>query len=93
MCKRTLKLFNGRGQYHRTRGETGHLYIAAYSVADALRVLRDAGFELVSRHELDEYFSKGCWGNSMEEVTAERGVWATPPGQDWNPDAKPERLL
>jgi hypothetical protein len=87
MCKRALKLFNGRGQYHEASGLSGHLYIAAYSVADALRVLMEHGFESVSRREINEYFAE-CWGNSMDGVQPERGVWTI----DDNPEAKPKRV-
>lgn len=92
---RSIKLFNGRGQWRRVNDkfvETGHVFIGAYSIADAMRALKEAGFIDVSRHEIEEYFAKGCWGNNMDGVARERGVWAMPFGQDYQ-QVKPIRYL
>lgn len=81
---KTLKLWNGRGFDCRHT----HLYVAAYSVADAVRVANEAfrklnGYEdrpdmsRVTAHEVRVYWSEGCWGNAMDGITPERGVWQT----------------
>ena len=65
-----IKLFNGRFL------GTAHIFIGAYSQADAARILEQAGGG--SRgclNEIEVYFSKGCWGNSMKGITPERGAW------------------
>jgi hypothetical protein len=80
---RSLKIWNGRGVDRNT-----HLYVAAYSRADAARILtetfRRGASEFISRleigrwqRELSVYFAEGCWGNSMDDITPERGVWQT----------------
>ena len=28
-------------------------------------------------HEINEYFSIGCWGNSMDGIAPQRGAWIT----------------
>lgn len=69
---KTLKLYNGRWYED---GWTKHCYIAAYSRADAGRLYAQAGRG--SRGvdaELRDYFSE-CWGNSMEGIKPERGLW------------------
>jgi hypothetical protein len=69
--KRTLRFWNG-GIYP-YRGEHG--YVAAYSRADAVRLINNAvGWRMVSDKELKEYWSE-CWGNPMEGITPERGFW------------------
>lgn len=69
---RKLKLFSGRGCSPRER-----LFIAAYSRADACRLLHQQyrGISCSSwDRELKEYFSE-CWGTEMDSVTPVRGVW------------------
>ena len=79
---KTLKIYNGSDWRHRG----GHLYIAAYSLADAVRLVNEAyrkihGYEdrpdinCVNVNYANNYWSKGCWGNSMDGITPERGVW------------------
>ena len=69
MSGRYLKLWNGRWFKNQ------HLYIAAYSQKDAVslvgQIFPKARFTL---HEIQVYFSS-CWGNSMEGIKPERGVW------------------
>ena len=79
---KTLKLWNGRGGSRKDPKsgywiETGHCYIAALSKAEAIALMRLAGFETFTRHELDEYYSPDCWGSPMEGIKPMRGVWAT----------------
>ena len=68
---KTLKKFNGRGY-----GRDEHLYIAAYSGADACRMLSKLYSKTESywKNELRIYFSE-CWGNPMEGVEVKRGGW------------------
>jgi len=67
---KTLRLWNGRWQ------DRGHVYVAAYTRAEAGRLLvQAAGREIPAiDREIREYFSE-CWGNPMEGITPERGVW------------------
>ena len=73
---KTLKLYNGRFD------RRDHIFIAAYSNADAARILVQAyakvnGYGARSNmiNEINVYFNKGSWGNSMEGITPERGAW------------------
>lgn len=97
---RKLKIFNGRDWD--CRG--GHLYIAAYSIQDAADLANEAYRKLngytdrpditpTSAGEIRTYWSKGCWGNAMDGITPERGVWWVK--KSYGPDAsgKPERLI
>ena len=79
---KTLKLYNGGDWRHRG----GHLYIAAYSLADAVRLSNEAyrkfkGYEdhpdinYTSNDYARKYWNKGCWGIYMDGITPERGVW------------------
>src|SRR5260221_2995113 len=64
-----LKLWNGRIYNHE------HGYIAAYSVADAVRVAEaEYPDALITRSEINMYWS-GAWGNQMIGITPERGIW------------------
>ena len=73
MKTKQLIIMNGR---FLTRGKFVHAYVAAYSKADANRLL----IEAANGHgnfvnEINTYFSIGCWGNHMDGITVERGVW------------------
>ena len=102
MKPKELKLFNG-GDWE---SQGGHLYVAAFSVIDAARLVVRAEIKikglnidpldklLVGRvaRDIKVYFAKNCWGNPMDGITPERGVWwakAIPGG--WA--GKPERIL
>lgn len=78
---KSLKLFNGRGW------DVGHIYIAAKTKKDAARLYceahkkaRNATWEIdksdIGRayREISVYFSP-CWGNPMDGITPEVGVW------------------
>lgn len=89
-----LKLFNGRD----LDGE-GLLYVAAYSQKDAIDLLNQAyrnGRKLEDRldvhpytlREIQIYWNKGHWGNTMDGITPERGVW-----RDGKWGKTPKRLL
>lgn len=47
--------------------------VCAYSLADAVELLKEFGYHL-SVHYLRTWWSP-CWGNSMDGITPERGVW------------------
>jgi hypothetical protein len=88
-----LKLFNGRcygvlpsSQWKRN-GHTGHIFVAAYNVEDARRLCRELGLNDPGRTEVVKYWNKDCWGNSMEGVTPERGVWL-----QYDHKIKPKRI-
>ena len=92
MSGRTLKIWNGRaGHVARLVGgepyRGAHLFVAAFSVADAVRMFEDLlGYRNdVTRHEVMNYWAANAWGLSMEGVPVERGIWvkkeAFRPGQ------------
>ena len=71
--EKKLVLFNGRGY---RSGE--HLYIAAKNRSDAARMLclvyPHVSFNQWIR-EIKDYFSKDCWGVSMNGIEPCRGIW------------------
>jgi hypothetical protein len=71
---KTLKIWNGRWY---EKNKTKHAYICAYSRTDACRLLAIISGTNPSywQAEMRDYFSEGCWGNMMEGITPERGVW------------------
>jgi hypothetical protein len=80
-----LLLMNGRWGGRNQQ----HVYVAAYSKADADRLLQQAsGIPHSFMNEINVYFSKGCWGNAMDGITPERGVWVT---DNWGDNR--ERLI
>ena len=99
---KTIKLFNGSDWYHRG----GHLYVGAYSVADAARLLHEAHGVAMGRYleigKLDigrntrwinTYFGKDCWGDAMDGIKPERGVWWGKGLAGGHCEDKPRRLL
>jgi hypothetical protein len=72
-----LKLFNGRpyGVLPQEEWDNSHIYVAAYSSEDARRVCVEAGLNDPGRHEIRLYWNKGAWGNSMDGIPVERGIW------------------
>jgi len=75
-----IKIFNGRW------GTIGHAYVGALSQKHAVELLnRITGHGLMTLSELQNYWSKGCWGDSMNGIKIEVGVWI----QDrWNKPVK-----
>ena len=69
---KTLKLWNGRSPVR----DYAHVYIAAYSQADAIRLLEEYNGHSTRgiQTEFKVYYAK-CWGNKMKDVTPERGIW------------------
>ena len=80
-----LKIWNGRCYSHpinknelwknRKQKETPHIFVCAHSMADAARVCEQYFAQPPSRNEMKEYWSPNCWGNSMDGITPERGLW------------------
>lgn len=65
-----LKCWNGRWM-----NGNQNICVCAYSRADAGRLLIQAGARSQGiDKEIKEYFSE-CWGNNMDGITPERGVW------------------
>ncbi len=78
-----LKLWNGRGF-----GGIGHIYVCATSRQHAARLYCEAS-QLIwktigeihprtvanAANEIRDYFSSDCWGNAMEGIDAEIGLW------------------
>lgn len=97
-----LKIWNGRGWGGRKYDDKGnfvpdptgkdrceHAYVCAYSRAHAVRLINQASSRnAVSDNEIKNYWSK-CWGNPMNGITPEIGVWTT---QEHCGD-KPKRIL
>lgn len=91
-----LKLFNGRGF-----GGTGHIYICATSRQHAARLYCQAS-QIVFNYkhtiskrqisqtarEIRDYFSPDCWGNAMEGIAAEVGLWYAKTDRD-----KPTKII
>lgn len=87
---RKLKIWNGRGWGGQSRYDkdgnhiydtTGriwcdHAYVCAHSRAEAVRIINEAiGYWSMSERELKVYWSEGCWGDTMDGITPELGVW------------------
>jgi len=81
---RKLKIWNGGGP----GGRGDHFYICAHSVAEAARLLAFATKVIKSytwtpsqfdidrcKRRITDYFSKDCWGDPMEGIVPELGVW------------------
>lgn len=74
---KTLQIWNGRGfTVWETKIHFDHAYVCAESGAEAVKLLQKAGHTGMNYNELKNYWSKGCWGNSMDGITPEKGVWA-----------------
>lgn len=82
---RQLKIWNGRGyccvkrddpRWHALKfNDCPHAYVAAYSRADARKVIEEYCGRLPPDSELRDYWSAGCWGTAMASITPERGLW------------------
>lgn len=82
--KRKLRLYNGRCDWmvvledkRWKKADRGHMhaYVAAYSVADACAVIEEYTGAHTGKGEINNFWNKGCWGNRMEGITPERGLW------------------
>ena len=82
---KALTLWNGRGYCCQNQNDSRwndvpsndapKAFVAAYSRADARRVIAEYCGKMPPDSELAKYFSKDAWGNSMDGVTPERGLW------------------
>ena len=84
---RKLILFNGRWMEN---GKVGHAYIAAHSIADAARMCEQIVGCRGWVPEIKNYFCKGHWGDKMQGITPERGIWVD---LDEYGTTKPKRVL
>lgn len=86
-----LKIWNGRGWGTRgTSSYVAHCYVAAYSRADAVRLINEVDRRaMMTDREIKAYFAE-CWGSSMDGITPERGVWVQRTGHS---QEKPERIF
>lgn len=80
---RKLKLWNGRAIMVDRKYD--HAYVAAYSRADARRVIAEYKGRTISDNEIKEYWSEGCWGNAMDHVVPERGLWLSNDKDQFDP--------
>ncbi len=72
-----FKIWNGRGfRCRKTGKEYEHLFVCATSVKHVLKLCKQVGYDSISTCEVLKYWSKDCWGNPMEGITPEIGVWA-----------------
>jgi hypothetical protein len=78
---RKLKIWNGRGYCAENHDDPRwvhrdqqHIYICAYSRADAGRVIEEYCGSKPPDSELKVYFSE-CWGNYMDGIEQVRGLW------------------
>ena len=84
---RKLRLWNGRAYCCRKpsdpfwkgvpHNEGGNAYVAAYSRADVRRVIEEYTGYKPGDTEIREYWSPDCWGNAMDGITPERGLWVS----------------
>jgi hypothetical protein len=77
LSEKKLNIWNGRGFRHLNGTEYEHIYVCAKSVSEVIRLCKQAGYD-VTRCEIEQYWTKGCWGNAMTGITPEVGVWAAP---------------
>ena len=81
---RQLKLWNGRSWCcHKHDDPTwagigpdgASIYAAAYSRADLRRLIAEYSERDPGETELRDYWNAGSWGNAMEGVSPDRGLW------------------
>lgn len=73
-----LKFWNGRphGQFLRNKQyPQAHFYIAAYSRAEAQRILKQIDRDVVN-DEVKDYYNEGGWDSNMDQsIAKEPGIW------------------
>lgn len=97
---RKLKIWNGRFISRPKDGKDSdlwdkfrevHAYVCAHSRADARRVIEEyCGYD-IGDSEIKVYWSEGCWGNTMEGIEPERGLWLNFGG--WHKDSVLKRVV
>lgn len=65
--KKRLKIWNGRGH---GKYLNHSIYVAAYSRAEAARLVAKACDANVSANEIKNYYSPDAWGRQMDGITA-----------------------
>ena len=86
MSGKTLKIWNGRSYYCYNQNDpkwegaspgrtSGSVYAAAYSRADLRRMISQYTGQAISDSEIKVYWSEGNWGDEMEGIEPERGLW------------------
>lgn len=60
-----IKIWNGRAPGN----NRGHIYVAAFSKKQAVDIINIAFGSYITDHEINVYYSKGSWGNSMDGIT------------------------
>ena len=76
LAEKKLKIWNGRGfRNYQTRIEYEHIFVCAKSMAEAVRLCKQAGYDNIGTYEIKNYWSKDAWGIPMLDVVPEPGVW------------------
>lgn len=100
MTGRALKIWNGRSHDCHNRndpkwegaspGRSGSIYAAAYSRADLRRMIAEYAGASISDNEIKVYWCEGSWGDEMEGIEPERGLWLKQNPRD---KRRPVRLI
>lgn len=82
---RELKIWNGRGCCcHKSEdpawlgirpSQGGTVYAAAYSRADLRRLIAEYCGRDPGEAEIRDYWHSDAWGDAMDGITPERGIW------------------
>ncbi len=82
-----LKFWNHRLMLRCVCGhvEQRHVSICAHSQKDAITLLKEHDLD-TSLYEFRGYWND-CWGNSMDGIKPERGIWV-----EWGQKEPPKRL-
>lgn len=91
--KKKLRLFNGRS--HGSKYWRHHVYVAAYSMAEAARLVSKACYDgpedYISVSEIKVYYGKDAWGNKMNGIIPDEPcVYMY---DETNPNNKPFRVI
>ena len=71
-----LKCWQGIGFVPQLGEKEAWIYVAAYSISDIATVCAEVGLFPPSYNEVKKYWY-GTWGNNMNGIPIERGVWAS----------------
>jgi hypothetical protein len=67
---RQLKIWNGRGCGD-GEFQNGHLYVAAYSVKEAVNIINTTLNAMITVYEIKNYYAD-CWGDTMKNITPKK---------------------
>jgi hypothetical protein len=70
-----LRVWNGGGAISDNDSKQYEMYACGRSGADIIRMIQSAGFSSFTRRDYSEFGTEGLWGDAMEDVKPERGVW------------------